>query len=319
MDDDEILIIPDNTRIEERLIVTETDIVIGSNSKLEYGIKTPGSLQTGERVDIANDVYADGDVEMGLWSVVDGDLIVGQDAYIGERCKINGKLLVDRNLDIGNDVDIDQGFEANGWITIRNPIPIFMYFLLLFSNLLRRSETEEIEDILEEMFEEEIPENAMIIPRGIDFGSEIKAPGNALIGQECRFVGNLRADNVVIDQNTTFFGSIKSNGNTTLKKGCVVHGNIQSKRKVQLEEGSSVLGDINADIVRIHDEAHTDGTIHASKGVQIIPDKEKTEEKKPPLDIKNQELPDLSILEPEKKIGSNVKPNKKPSGDEYGD
>ncbi|WGI16976.1 polymer-forming cytoskeletal protein [Methanonatronarchaeum sp. AMET-Sl] len=303
MEDDELFIIPDKTRIEERLIVTDSDVVIGSNSNLQYGIKTPKSIQTGERVDIEDDVYADGDVELGLWSLIDGDLIVGQDAYIGERCKINGKLLVEKNLDIGNDVDIDEGFEANGWITIRNPIPLFMYFLLLFSNLLRRSETEEIEEILEEMFEEQIPENALIIPKGVEFGSEIDAPGKAIIGKECRFIGNLRARDVKIDKYTTFFGSIKSKGNVKLKKGTVVHGNITSKRKVEIEKNASILGDITADIVRIHDEAHTEGTIHAKKGVQIIPKKQKNKKPQPTPDdigIKTKELPTLSLLTPEK-------------------
>ncbi|OUJ18625.1 Secreted protein with beta-propeller repeat domain containing protein [Methanonatronarchaeum thermophilum] len=319
MEDDELLVIPDKTRIEERLIVTESDIVIGSNTDLQYGIKTPGSLQTGERVDIAEDVHADGDVEIGLWSIIDGNLIVGEDAYIGERCKINGKLLVEQNLDIGNDVDIEEGFEANGWITIRNPIPLFMYFLLLFSNILRRSETEEIEEILEDMFEEEIPENALIIPRGINFGSEIDAPGNAVIGKQCRFIGNLRAKDVKIDRNTTFFGSIKSKGNVKLEKGTIVHGDIKSQRKVELKKDSTVMGNINADIVLIHDEAHTNGTIHAKKGVQIIPDKKKIPKTKPNdgSGIKTQEIPNLSLLTP-KEDDSSTEKNKKNNGEKNG-
>lgn len=264
------LFIPDNTKIEERLILTETDVIIGSHSEIDYGIKTEGSINAGERVKIKGKIKAKDDVQIGLWGYVDGDLETQKNAYIGERSKIKGELLVGEDLEIGNDVEIEESFEANGYITIANPIPLYIYFLLLLSELIRRNETEEIEEALDNLFEEEENEEALVIPKEVNFSSEIKCPGKIFLGKKCRFVGNLRGEDITIGEETTLFGGIKSNRNVEIKKDAIVHGDIRANEEVLLEEDINVLGNINAKKVKIHEEAHVNEKIKADE-VEIFP------------------------------------------------
>lgn len=270
---EESLQIPPNTTIEERLIITDYDVVIGSHSKISYGIKTSGSINAGERVKIEGDVEADQDVSVGLWGFVDGNLEAGGDAYIGERSRINGELLVDGNLEIGNDVEIEESFEANGWITINNPIPIYIYFFLLLSELIRRQETEEIEEVLNDLSDEELSNQALIIPKEVEFGSQIKSPSDVFIGRNTRFIGNLRGEKIVIDEETTFFGGIKSKENVEVREDSIVHGDIEASSEVYLEKNSNVLGNIKAKKVRLHKDAHVNEKIKADE-VVIFPKEE---------------------------------------------
>ncbi len=274
----EDLYIPKNTKVEERLILTENDVIIGSHSKIDYGIKTKGEIRAGERVKILGDVEADGDVSIGLWGLVDGDLETKNDAFVGERSKINGELLVHGDLEIGNDVEIKETFEANGYITIKNPIPLYIYFFLLLSELIRRKETEEIEEMLDDLFEEdEVSEKKLVIPKKVEFDSEIKSPGDIILGENCRFIGNLRGEKVVIEKETTLFGGIKSKDNVKIKEDTIVHGDIRSSKEVYLEKNTNVLGNIIAEKVKIHKDAHVNEKIKA-KEVEIFPKEDIEEE-----------------------------------------
>ncbi|OKY78238.1 MAG: Secreted protein with beta-propeller repeat domain containing protein [Candidatus Methanohalarchaeum thermophilum] len=270
--EEEKLIIPDQTKIEQKLIVTDSDVYVGGRSKINYGIKSNGSISVGERAKVDGRLAADGDVNIGFWSVIGGDLEAGEDAYIGERSKIDGELTVGNNLDIGNDVEIEDGFEANGWITIRDPIPLFVYFIMILSDLVRRGGVEEVDEFFEEVDEEnEVNlDSSLVIPENTIFDSEISSPNHIEIGENCRFVGNLRGNEVDIGDETTLFGGIKAKEDINIGKNTDIHGNIETKKKVHIEEGAKILGDIKAEKVKFHRESHINGKINA-KEVSIFP------------------------------------------------
>ncbi len=283
MTKEDILIIPNETKIEERLIITKEDIVIGSNSSIEYGLKTPGSIIAGDRVSIMGNIETK-DITLGLWSFVEGNILCNGDAFIGEKSEIKGHLNVENNLDIGKDVNIEEGFEVNGWITIRNPIPIFVYFLIFLSHLIRTEETEKIEEILEETFNEENNEKtskeAMVLPKNINFSSEVATSGDILIGERCRFVGNIRGNEIKIGKETTLFGGIKASEDVHLNKDSIIHGNVDSDEDIEIKKNCNVLGDVKGKRIKLHKKAHVNGTIHAVDWVEILPKKDVTQENK---------------------------------------
>ena len=56
--DRKTLVIPDNTKFEEKTIITEGDVVIGDRCLLQFGIKTDGRIFVGEHVIIDGDIEA---------------------------------------------------------------------------------------------------------------------------------------------------------------------------------------------------------------------------------------------------------------------
>ncbi|MCG7853844.1 MAG: polymer-forming cytoskeletal protein [Methanosarcinaceae archaeon] len=256
--------------MEEHTIVVEGDIIVGNHSDIRYGL-IASSIILGERVKIAGDMVTTSDIRIDIWSQIGGNVKTDTDAYIGEFVEINGKLVVKGDLDIGNDVKINGGFEARGWIVIRNPVPVIIYLFLYLSELLRLGKDEEVEKALEDMFEDDskiMSDKAMIIPNGSKISIDsIRVPADAIIGDGCRLVGNIRAGSLSMGNDTTLYGSIRALEDITIGKDNSIHGNIISRGKVYIDEGSHVLGEINAQSITIHEEARVDGVMRAAEGI----------------------------------------------------
>jgi len=268
--------VPDNTKMEERTIVVDGDVIVGNHSEIAYGFLAH-SIIAGERVKIDGDVIADKEVRLDLWSNVNGNVKTKKNAYLGEKVSINGKLTVKGDLDIGTDVHIEKGFEAKGWIMIRNPVPVMVYLFLYLAVLLRLGRGEDVEKILSELFEDEesFNERAMIIPDGTKIALDmIRIPNRANIGNNCHILGNLRANSLEIGDNTTLFGSIRTRDDIKIGQKTEIHGSLTTKGAVYIGEKSHVMGEIDADVITIHEEAKVDGAMRTSRGVFFAHDEE---------------------------------------------
>lgn len=284
------LVVPDRTRMEEHTIVIDTDVIIGNHSEIKYGILSNSAI-LGERVELSGDLIARSDIRIDTWSHVGGNVRTDTNAYIGEFVTIDGKLVVKGDLDVGNDVKINGGFEAKGWIVVRNPVPIIVYLYLYISELLRLGKSEEVEKALEELFGDEadkISMNSMIIPNGSRISMDsIRVPSKAVIGSGCRLVGNIRASSLEMGNDTTLYGSIRTIQDITLGKNNMIHGNVISRGNVHISEKTHVLGEINAQTIRIHENARVDGIMRAPGGIVFEREEDKT--------ISDKELMQLDI------------------------
>ncbi len=262
-------VIPDNTVMEEHTIVVEGDIIIGNHSDIRYGL-IADSVILGERVRLSGNITTASDVRIDMWSHIGGTVRTDSNAYLGEFVTIDGKLVVKGDLDIGNDVQINGGFEARGWIVIRNPIPVIAYLFMYLSEMLRMGKDEEVERALEELFEDEmeaVSDVAMIIPNGSRISIDtIRVPSKAVIGNNCRLVGNIRATSLEMGDDTTLYGSIRTIGNTMIGENNSIHGNIISRGDVYVSQGTHILGEINARSIKIHETARVDGVLRSQKG-----------------------------------------------------
>ena len=272
----ERLVIPPNTKFEERTLIVEGDALIGANSEIGYGIMARKVI-VGERTRIYGDVFGREEVRLGAWCSVEGNVISKGDAYVGEFSTIEGRLTVFGDLEIGRNVRIKNGFEARGLITIQDPMPIVMFILIYLLELLRLGKIEEAEKIFEEDFISplEIPENSIV---NID---TIKTDSDVVITQS-RVLGNIRAKDVSM-ANAELYGSVK--GNVIVINSSRVHGTVEGQ-EVYMINGSVVLGHITASKVYMEDGCVVEGSIIGRKGVWI----------KPKVDIPREEIVSKSNL-----------------------
>ncbi len=258
--------------MEEHSILVDGDVLVGNKTELGFGI-TAKMVVAGEHVKINGSIVSESDVRIDMWSEITGDIMAKADAYLGEFVRVNGKLAAG-NLDVGNNVNISGGYDVKGMLTIRNPLPIMMFVLFYMMALLRLGGEEEVEKALEEMFSEDAPANkVMSIPGRTKINLEaIKTTSNAVIGNHCRLLGNIRARSAHMGNHVTLFGSIKTAGRVTAGTGCTIHGNIVSKENVNIGRNCSILGKISANSIVIHETAKVDGGLEALNGVTIEQD-----------------------------------------------
>ncbi|MFC1786689.1 acyltransferase [Halobacteriota archaeon] len=263
--------------MEDRSIIVDGDVLIGNHSEISYGLLAY-SIIIGERVKIDGDVIAEEDVRLDLWSNINGDVRTKKDAYIGERTNINGKLVVKGDLDIGNDVHIEEDFEAKGRIVIRNPVPVIVYIILYLAELLRLGEGEEVDKMLSELFSEEseiFKKQALIVPNGTKITLDmIRIPDKAIIGDNCRMLGNIRAHSIEVKDNTKIFGSIRTRDEIKIGQNSEIHGDLITRGGIYIDKGSRVMGEINADAIIVHEDAKIDGAMRALRGVFLMRDEE---------------------------------------------
>ena len=275
--------IPDNTTMEEHSIVTTGGAIIGNHTNMGFGI-IANSVIAGERVRINGNVIGTEEVRIDMWSQVNGDVKTRNDAYIGEFVNIDGRLTVGKDLDIGKNVKINGGYEARGWIVVRNPIPVVIYIFLYLTELLRMGKGEEVDNALKDLFSDESDnfgeDKLLIIPSGskIDLES-IKVPDKAIIGSDCRMMGNIRASSIVIGSNNTLFGSIKTSSEIIIGEGNTIHGNLVTRGDVRINKDTHILGEINGGKIIIHEDARVDGAMRAANGVIITRDEMEDEYK----------------------------------------
>jgi len=256
------LVIPPNTKFEERNLVIEGDTLIGANSELGYGIMARKVI-VGERTTIEGDVFGREEVRLGAWCNVKGNVISKGDAYIGEFASIGGRLTVYGDLEIGRNVRIKNGFEAKGLITIQDPMPIVLFIFLYLLELLRLGRIEEAEKLFEsEPFESplEVPENTVMNLDVIKTDKDIEI-------RESRVLGNIKAKNARIKRGE-LYGSLK--GEILMLDASRVHGAVEGK-EVYLVNGSVVLGHIRAEKVFMEEMCIVEGSIIGRRGVWIKP------------------------------------------------
>ncbi|WP_457548681.1 acyltransferase [Archaeoglobus sp.] len=258
----EKLVIPKNTKFDERNVVVEGDALIGANSRLGYGI-TARKVIVGDRTEIGGDILGREEVRLGAWCVVKGNVISKGNAYIGEFTSIEGRLTVYGDLEIGRNVRIRNGFEARGLITIQDPMPIVMFIFLYILAMLKLGRFEEIEELfeLEEFLSPlEVPENSEL---SLDY---IRTRKDVLI-EGSKVLGNLRCRDAKILEGE-LYGSVR--GRDIVLEKSRVHGVVEG-RDVYLVRGSVVLGKILADNVYMEEGCVVEGSIVGRKGVWIKP------------------------------------------------
>ncbi|RLI74578.1 acyltransferase [Archaeoglobales archaeon] len=261
----EKLVIPPNTKFDERNIIVEGDVIVGPNSKIGYGI-IARKIIVGEKASIDGDILGE-EVRLDAWCNVTGNVTSKGDAYIGEFASIGGKLTVFGDLEIGRNVRIKNGFEAKGLITIQDPMPVLLFIFMYLLIMLKLGRLEDVEKLLEEVEEFEspfvIPENSQI---SID---RIYTSKNAEIVSS-RVLGNFRAKDVYVED-SEIFGSLR--GKEILLSSSRIHGAIEGK-VVYLTNSSEVYGYIRADRVYMERGCSVEGGIVGRRGVWI---KEKVE------------------------------------------
>ncbi|MFP4654082.1 MAG: acyltransferase [Methanohalobium sp.] len=267
-------VIPDNTKMEEHNIVVDGGAIVGNHSSLNYGI-IANSVILGESVQVSGDISSTSDVRIDTWSKIGGNVKTESNAYIGELVSIDGKLMVNGDLDVGNNVKINDGFVAKGWILVRNPIPVMVYLFLYISELLRLGKDEEVEKALEDLFtddelEESMKSGAMVVPNSSRISVDsIHVPAHAIIGNNCRLIGNIRSSSLEMGDNTTLYGSIRTRNDITIGKNDSIHGNIVSKGDVTIDERTHILGEVSANTIHIHESALVDGLMRAPSGLSF--------------------------------------------------
>jgi predicted acyltransferase (DUF342 family) len=258
----ERLVIPPNTKFEERRLVVEGDALIGAESELGYGI-TARKVIVGERATIDGDVFGREEVRLGAWCHVKGNVISKGDAYIGEFVAIDGRLTVFGDLEIGRNVRIKNGFEAKGLITIQDPMPIIIFIFLYLLEMLRLGKIEEAEMLFESeefLSPLEIPEKTVMTIDHIKTGKDI-------VVQQSKVLGNIKARNIVVE-GCELYGSLR--GKSIVIDASRVHGAIEGET-VYLVNGSNVLGNIRADKVYMEERCVVEGATIGRSGVWIKP------------------------------------------------
>ncbi len=254
------LVIPPETRFEERNIVTSGDIVVGPGTKLGFGL-LGNKVIVGERCEINGDVTGE-EVRLDAWADVKGAVTSKGDAYIGEFASIGGKLTVFGDLEIGRNVRIKEGFEAKGLITIQDPLPVIIFIFFYLLELLRLGRLEEAEKLLSEVEELKtpliIPENAVVNLEKLEVDTDAEIMGS-------RVLGNLKCKNAVIES-SEIFGSVR--GKDILVDGSRVHGAIEGDN-VYIINGSEVFGHIRANRVYMEEKCSVEGSILGKHGVWI--------------------------------------------------
>jgi predicted acyltransferase (DUF342 family) len=264
--------IPDGTTVEERDLVTDGDVIVGGQSTVEFGVRGR-NVVAGERVQFGGDIEADGDCRLDMWCDVAGNVLVADDAYLGERVHVGGQLMVSGDLDIGDDVDIEEGFEANGWIVIRNPMPTIVFYFVVLSQLLRLGEQDAAEEIASALTDDdEDDRDPLVIPRGSTVSDDAwRVSKPAVVGDECRLHGNVRAEAIEMGGDNNVFGSLRARGDVSIESGTRIHGDVTTRGgTVTLDPGVRVLGDVSCTDLELHEEATVDGTIRARGEMRIV-------------------------------------------------
>lgn len=264
------LVIPDDTTAEERDLVTESDVLVGGQSTVEFGVRGRNVL-AGERVRFGGGIEAQRDCRLDMWCSIADSVLVGADAYLGERVHINGQLIVGCDLDIGDDVQIDEGFEANGWIVIRNPMPTIVFLFIYLSQLLRLGEQEAATELVTQVFDEDDEREPLVIPRGSQVSDDVwRVSTPAKIGANCRLHGNVRAQSITIGNGSELYGSLRARSDITIHDGATIHGDVTTRGgDVSIGADAHVLGDVACERLDFDELASIDGAIRANDEVNV--------------------------------------------------
>jgi len=266
------LSIPDGTTVEEHDIVTDSDVLVGSNSRIEFGIRSR-TVAAGERVAFGRHLEVDGDCRLDMLCEVDDSVLVGSDAYIGARCHIGGQLLVSGDLDIGDDVTIDEGFETNGWIHTRNPVPALVFYFIVLSQFLRFGDDQQAEEFASALTDEDAAQRPpLVVPRGAELSDDAwRVSTPATIGDDCRLHGNVRAESIAVGERNTIFGSLRARDDIEVGSGTMVIGDVTTRNgTVTLQDGTHVRGDVSCQELLVYEGATVDGALRATGDMKLV-------------------------------------------------
>lgn len=269
------LVIPDGTRFEEHMLVAPGDIVLGNNTRVEFGLQTEQRVFAGANAKIQGRIQSGSQVRLDNLCVVSADVDAKGNVYLGDRARIEGKLLVGGDLDVGDDVAITKGFEAKGWINIRSPVPIVIYLFLYMLELLRLGKSAEVERILKDIEEAretiQIGEKFLYLPDRSILGLQHSSiHGNFFVGRDCRVLGNYKIrGNATVGPGSKLYGALRAEGNVRLQATSEVQGTLEAMGKAIIGEGCRVLGDVRAAEVEMYPSSVVDGRIVAPGGVKF--------------------------------------------------
>jgi len=266
------LSIPDGTTVEEHDIVTDSDVLIGSNSQIEFGIRSR-TIAAGERVTFGRHLEVDNDCRLDMLCEVDDSVLVGADAYIGARCQIGGALLVSGDLDIGDDVEIDEGFETNGWIHTRNPVPALVFYFIVLSQFLRFGDEQKAEEFASAISPDDADQRPpLVVPRAAQISDDAwRVSTPATIGSDCRIHGNIRAESITVGTGTTIFGSLRARDDIEIAGGTTIIGDVTTRNgTVTLYAGAAVRGNISCGDLVVHEGADVEGSLRAQGEMKLI-------------------------------------------------
>lgn len=285
--DRKTLVIPEKTKFEENIIITNGDVIISDRSMVRFGIKTNGRVFIGEHVILDGNIDTTKDVRVDTFSHIGGDVKSGGDVYLGEKVIIDGKLSLLGDLDVADSVSVNEGFEAKGWINIRSPIPIIIYIFIYLVQLLKMGHSEEIEKLLNEIEEnngETIPISKifMFIPNDSIIGlQKSQIESNIKIGKKSIITGNFNVKgNVIIEDDSILYGSIKNTNNIYCGKNVVIRGNIKSNGDVKIIDNSIISGNVIGDKIFLSKSASIEGTLKADQGITFINSEKNSSEDK---------------------------------------
>jgi predicted acyltransferase (DUF342 family) len=285
--DRKTLVIPNETKFEEKTIVTSGDVVIGDRCLINFGVKTDGRIFIGEHVIVEGNLEATNDIRADIFSTIGGDIKSGGNVYFGEKVTVKGKLTLKGDLDVGDSVNIEKGFEAKGWINIRSPIPVVIYIFIYLLQLLKMGHSEEIDRILEEIEENDgdtipISETFLFIPNNSIIGvQKSKIDCNVRVGKKSLLLGNYDVKgNTFIENNTIIHGTLKSTGDIYCGKKTTIQGNIKADGDVKIDDKSNIAGNISGNKIFLSKNSTVNGELFAKKGISFMtPSKLNTEEK----------------------------------------
>jgi predicted acyltransferase (DUF342 family) len=278
--DRKTMVIPNETVNENSHMQVLGDIILDDHSVVDYTLATEKRIFIGEWVKVHGNMTAEDDIRIDKYSEIEGDIIGGNDIYLGERVKVSGKLTVGKDLDVGSDVAIENGFDAKGWINIRNPIPLIIYFFIYLFNLIKRGRSEEVERILREIDLEDptaeeilISDDFLYVPSDTVVDPDtIEIKGNCRIGNKCKLKGNYKVSgDVKLGDETEFTGKIDAKGTITIGDCVTVNGSLETEEHVIIGQGTTITDDIFCKTLEMVQNTVVEGVIHSPDGIKIIP------------------------------------------------
>lgn len=260
-------ILPDKTELQERILKTRNDILVGDHCDIGYGLYG-NDVVVCEFCKLTGDVVAEGDLRIDNFCEINGTVICNGDAYLGEGVKVHGKLTVGGNLDIGDNVTIDKEFKALGDISIRNPMPVILYLLLYVMTMLHLDNEAEVEKTVNAIISEANSEPLVLPPRTAMDLRYFSVSTPMEVGANCRLHGNIKAKAISLKNDVTLFGDIHVTRHVKIGKRTAVHGDVVGQN-IRIECGADILGDVAGDKVWLHADALVSGIIRSPGGLTI--------------------------------------------------
>ncbi len=277
--DRSICFLPEDTVLEEKVLRCKNDIIISDRAQFHRGIITEGRLFLGEFVEIRGDLVALGDIRVDKGCRIAGDITGDSDIFLGERSMIKGEVVVGKNLDIGEGVDIDPDtIESRGFINIRNPISVIVYILIYLLELIKRSDSTEVDDFFKELEAGEednflISKNFTYLPKGSKLEEDrLFVAGDIKIGPRSQIVSTIEAEgDIEIGNEAQIFGDILAGKRIYIGENVVINGKISSGSEVVIHHAARIGGDIRSKNIVITPDTIVEGTLRGDEGIKIMP------------------------------------------------